>query len=87
MRVDIVSLKKIGPEEHTIEEDLIQLRLIEGMYNASDQYKIMEQLQVGNMSLNTGFDKLLWYSNKNWYRNTTIIKVNSANKYLLILSC
>ena len=34
--------------EQTIEEDLIQLRLIEGMYNASHRYKIMEQLQIRN---------------------------------------
>ena len=39
-----------------IEEDLIQLRLIEGMYNASHQYEIMEQLQIGNISLNTCID-------------------------------
>ena len=31
--------KKLGQEEQTIEEDLIQLRLIEGMYNASHWYK------------------------------------------------
>ena len=41
-----------------IEEDLIQLRLIEGVYNASHQYKIMEQLQIGNISLNTCIDFL-----------------------------
>ena len=34
----------------------IQLRLIEGMYNASHRYKIMEQLQIGNMSFNTCID-------------------------------
>ena len=34
--------KKLGQEEQTIEEDVIQLRLIEGMYNASHWYKIME---------------------------------------------
>ena len=38
------------------EEDLIQLRLIEGMYNASHWYKILEQLQIGNISLNTCID-------------------------------
>ena len=48
--------EKLGQEEQTIEEDLIQSRLIEGVYNASHRYKIMEQLQIGNMSL---------YSNKN----------------------
>ena len=37
-------------------EDLIQLRLIEGMYNASHRYKIMEKLQIGNMSLSTRID-------------------------------
>ena len=56
MRVDIATLKKLGQEEQTIVEDLIQLRLIEGMYNASHWYKIMEQLQIGNMSLNTCID-------------------------------
>lgn len=45
--------EKLG---QTIEEDLIQLRLIEGMCNASHRYKIMEQLQIGNMSLNTCID-------------------------------
>ena len=44
--------EKPGQEEQTIEEDLIQLRLI----NASHRYKIMEQLQTGNMSLNTCID-------------------------------
>ena len=43
-------------EEQTIEEDLTQLRLIECMYNASHRYKIMEQLQIGDMSLNTCID-------------------------------
>ena len=55
MRVDTANLKKIG-QEQLIEEDFIQLRLIEGMYNASPRYKIMEQLQIGNMSLNTRID-------------------------------
>ena len=40
--------EKLGQEEQMIEEDVIQLRLTEGMYNASHQYKIMEQLQIGN---------------------------------------
>ena len=48
--------EKLGQEEQTIEDDLIQLRLIEGMYNASHRYKIMKQLQIGNMSLNTCVD-------------------------------
>ena len=48
--------EKLGQEEQTTEVDLIQLRLIEGMYNASHLYKIMEQLQIGNMSLNTSID-------------------------------
>ena len=45
-------------QEQTIEEDLIQLWLIEGMYNASHRYKIMEQLEIGNTSLNTCIDFL-----------------------------
>ena len=45
--------EKHGQEEQTIEEDLMQLRLIEDIYNASYWCKIMEQLQIGNMSLNT----------------------------------
>ena len=45
--------EKLGQEEQTIEEDLIQLRWIEGMNNASDQCTVMEPLQIGNMSLNT----------------------------------
>ena len=48
--------EKFGQEEQTTEEGFIQLRLIEGMYNASHRYKIMEQLQIGNMSLNTCID-------------------------------
>ena len=48
--------EKLGQEELRIEEDLIQLMLIEVMYNASHRYKIMEQLQIGNMSLNTCID-------------------------------
>ena len=48
-------LKKLGQEQR-IEEDLIQFKLFEGMYNASHQYKIMEQLQIGNMCLNTCID-------------------------------
>ena len=36
--------EKLGLEEQTIEEDLIYLRSIKGMYNASHRYKIMEQL-------------------------------------------
>ena len=43
-------------QEQTIEEELIQLRLIEGMYNASHRYKIMKQLQIRNISLNTWND-------------------------------
>ena len=50
--------EKIGQEEQTIEEDLIQLRLIESMYNTSHQYKIMEQLQIESISLNTCIDFL-----------------------------
>ena len=42
MRVKTVS-ENLGQIEQTIEENLIQLRLIEGMYNASHRYKIMEQ--------------------------------------------
>ena len=48
--------EKLRQEAQTTEEDLIQLRLIEGMYNASHRYKIMEQLQIRNMSLNTCID-------------------------------
>ena len=45
--------EKLGQEEQTIEEDLIQLILIEGMYNVSHWYKIMERLQIGKISLNS----------------------------------
>ena len=48
--------EKLRQGEQPIREYLIQLRLIEGMYNASHLYKIMEQLQIGNMSLNTCID-------------------------------
>ena len=48
--------EKLEQQEETIEEDLIQLRLIEGMYNAPHRYKIMEQLQIGNISLNSSID-------------------------------
>ena len=48
MWVDIASLKNLD------KKDLIQL--IEGMYNASHRYKIMEQIQIGNMTLNTCID-------------------------------
>ena len=48
--------EKLRQEEQTIEEDLIQLRITEGMYNASQWYKITEQLQIGNVSLNTCID-------------------------------
>ena len=41
--------EKLRQEERTIEEDLIQLSLIEGIYNASHRYKIIEQLQIGNI--------------------------------------
>ena len=47
--------ENLGQKEQTIEEDLIQLWLIEGMYNASHQYKIMEQLQIRNV-----FKYLYW---------------------------
>ena len=30
--------------------------LIEGIYNASHRYKIIEQLHIGNMALNTCID-------------------------------
>ena len=52
MRVEIASLKNLDKKNRR----LIQLRLIEGMYNTSNRYKIMEQLQIGNMSLNTCID-------------------------------
>ena len=48
--------ERLRQEEQTIEEDLVQLRLIEGMYKASHRYKIMERQQIGNMSLNTCID-------------------------------
>ena len=48
--------EELGQEKQMIEVDLIQLRLIEGVYNAPHLYKIMEQLQIGNMSLNTCID-------------------------------
>ena len=41
--------EKLRQGEQTIEEDLIQLSLLEVMYNASHWYKIMEQLQIGNV--------------------------------------
>ena len=56
MRIDIANLKKLEQEGQMIEEDLIQLRLIEAMHNASHRYKILEQLQIGNMSLNSCID-------------------------------
>ena len=49
-------LEKLEREEQTTEENLIQLSLIEGMYNASQRYKIMEQLQIENRSLNDYID-------------------------------
>ena len=48
--------EKLGRGEQTIEVDLIQLRLIEGVYSASHRYKIMKQLRIGSMSLNTCID-------------------------------
>ena len=48
--------EKLGQEDQMVEENLIQLRLIESMYNTSYRYKIMKQLQIGNMSLNTCID-------------------------------
>ena len=48
--------KELGQEEQMTEQDLIQLRLIEDMYNASHKYKIMGQLQIGNMFLNICID-------------------------------
>ena len=41
--------EKLGQGEQTIEEELIQLRLIEGVYNASHRYKKVEKLQIGNV--------------------------------------
>ena len=58
MQVNVVSFWKTGQEEQTIEEDLIQLRLIEGIYNASHRYKIMEQLQM--------FVLWTWTRNEKW---------------------
>ena len=37
--------EELGQENQTTEVDIIRLRLIEGMYDASHRYKIMEQLQ------------------------------------------
>ena len=48
--------EKLEQEWQTIEGDLIKLRVIEGIYNASHRYKVMEQLHIGNMSLNTCID-------------------------------
>ena len=47
--------EKREQEEETIEEDLIQLSLNEGKYNAPHRY-IMQQLQIRNMSLNNWID-------------------------------
>ena len=44
--------EKLGQQDQTIEEELIQLRLIEGMCNLSHRCKLLEQLQLGDMSLN-----------------------------------
>lgn len=44
--------EKLGTGEQTTEEELIQLRLIEGMHNSAHRYKLMEQLQLTNMPLN-----------------------------------
>ena len=48
--------KELGQEEQMTEQDLIQLRIIEDMYNTSHKYKIMGQLQIGNMFLNICID-------------------------------
>ena len=56
MREDIASLKNVEKNKQTIEEDLIQLRLIKCTYNALHWYEIMKQPQIGNMSLNTCVD-------------------------------
>ena len=54
--------EKIGQDEQRREEDLIQLRLIENIYNASHRYKIMEQLQIGEC---LKISALTLYTNKN----------------------
>ena len=48
--------EKLRQEKQRIEEKLTQSRLIDGMYNASHRHKIIEQLQIGNMSLNICID-------------------------------
>ena len=76
--------EKLGQEEQMIEENLIQLKLIECLYNASNWYKMMEQLQIGNMSLNTCIDFIQQQELIQKYKND---KVNSANKYSPMLTC
>lgn len=49
-------------------EELIQLRLIEGMYKTSQKYKMLDQLQVSKMLLDSCVD---FIKQKSWLKNLT----------------
>lgn len=48
--------EKFGTREMTIKDELIQLRLIEGMCDASCKHKFLEQLQFTTISLDASID-------------------------------
>ena len=76
--------EKLRQEEQTIEGDLIQLRLNEGMFNALHRYKIMEQLQIGNMFLNNCMD---FIQQQELIQECNHDKINPAIKYSPMLIC
>ena len=54
------------------------------MYNVSHRYKIMEQQQIGNTSLNTCID---FIQQQELIKKYNYDKVNPVNKCLQILIC
>ena len=76
--------EKLGQEEQTIEKELIQLMLIEGINNASHRYKIMEKVQIRNMSLNTCIDFIQQQELIQQYNHN---KSQPSKKYSPILTC
>ena len=48
--------EKLGSEDMTTEDELILLRLIEGLYDKSHKHKIMERLQISNLNLEASIE-------------------------------
>lgn len=64
--------EKLKTQDLTIEEELIQLRLIEGMVDISHKYEILEKLEQNNWPLTAGVEVIQYLE--------LVIKYNSTEE-------